>query len=210
MMTLPDRVEATPSKRLRVNPLDLAGIISYLRTELEAIDEAIRSLERRAVSYPKRRSRPPKWFAKEGSDIERNGTTEGATMKTLLVLEHEAPVMKLLLHVLRHYTVLKATTAEQALRLFFYHARQIDLLVADATLPTSSGLYVALLLRAEIPNLPVILTSGYPLSNRDFADLERLGSTSVVILPKPFQPQVLSEAVRQLVGAPRSSAASTA
>src|SRR5712692_3671953 len=99
-------------------------------------------------------------------------------MKTLLVLEDEALVTKLLLHVLRHYTVLEAATAERALRLFTDQGRQIDLLIADVTLPTSSGIYVALLLRAEIPDLPVILTSGCPLSHGDFPDLERLGSNS--------------------------------
>ena len=128
-------------------------------------------------------------------------------MKTLLVLEDEALVAKLLLLILRGYTVLEAATAERALRLFADHARQIDLLVADATLPTSSGIQVALLLRAEMPDLPVILTSGYPLSHGDSPDLERLGSNSVVILRKPFQPEVLSNAVRQLIGAPQSSAA---
>ena len=60
-------------------------------------------------------------------------------MKTLLVLEDEALVAKLLLLILRGYTVLEAATAERALRLFADHARQIDLLVADVTLPTSSG-----------------------------------------------------------------------
>jgi len=128
-------------------------------------------------------------------------------MKTLLVLEDEALVMRLFLHVLRDYTLLEATTAEQALRLVADHACQIDLLVADVALPTKSGIYVALLLRAQIPSLPVILTSGYPLSRGDSAYLESLDSNSVVMLQKPFQPEVLLNAVRQLIGAPWSSAA---
>ena len=118
--------------------------------------------------------------------------------------------MKFLVHVLSPYTVLEATTSNQALRLFADHARQIDVLVADVTLPTSSGIQVARLFRLEIPDLPVILTSGYPLSKRDSPGLERLGSTSVVILPKPFQPQVLLNAVRQLIGAPESGTARSA
>ncbi|HXB74779.1 MAG TPA: hypothetical protein VNY05_41480 [Candidatus Acidoferrales bacterium] len=60
-------------------------------------------------------------------------------MKTVLVLEDEALVMKLLLHILKHYTVLKATTAAQALQFFIDRACQIDVLVADITLPTSWG-----------------------------------------------------------------------
>ena len=96
-------------------------------------------------------------------------------MKTLLLLDDEPAVIKLLRHVLK-YELIEATTAEQALRLFIGRDRQIDLLVADVSLPTSSGIQVALLLRLALPNLPVILASGYPVSawsDRDFADMER-------------------------------------
>ena len=65
------------------------------------------------------------------SKAEELQENRGGTMKTLLVLDGEALVMNLLVHVLRHYSVLQATTAEQALRLFSDHACQIDLLVAD-------------------------------------------------------------------------------
>jgi hypothetical protein len=46
------------------------------------------------------------------------------------------------------------------------------------------------------------LISGYPVSawsDRDSADLVRLGSRSVTILSKPFQAQELSNAVRELL-----------
>jgi two-component system cell cycle sensor histidine kinase/response regulator CckA len=127
-------------------------------------------------------------------------------MKTVLVVEDEILVMNLLLHLLRHYTVLAATTAEQALRVFNEHAHQIDLLVAEVALLTGSGILVARFLRSERPGLPVILTSGCPLSRWDFLDLEKLGSDSVLTLPKPFKGEELLSAVRQLIG-PRSSAA---
>ena len=134
-------------------------------------------------------------------------------MKTVLVLEDERSLMKLLRHVLKQFSLIEATTAEQALRLFIEHGRQVDLLVADLTLPTSSGIQVALLLRAEIPDLPVILTSGYPVSywtGRDYTDLQRLGSTSVALLSRPFQAQVLSDAVRKLIEAQQNERARTA
>jgi len=128
-------------------------------------------------------------------------------MKTLLVLEDEPPVPKPPWHVLKQYNVLEAATAEQALRLFFERDRQIDLLVADVTLLTSSGIHVALLLRFEIPNLPVVLTSGYPVNDwspRDSADLERLDSRSVAILQKPFLAQELLNTVARLTGEPQT------
>jgi DNA-binding response OmpR family regulator len=128
--------------------------------------------------------------------------------RTLLVLEDESLVMNLLRNMLKEqYTVIEATSAEQAFQEFNYQGHLIDLLVADLSLPTSSGIQVALRLRSQIPGLPVILTSGYPVgswSYRDSADLETLGSTSVTILQKPFQVHKLLNAVRELLGAPRS------
>ena len=128
-----------------------------------------------------------------------------AAIKTVLVLEDNPALMMLLRLMLEPHSLLEASTAEQALRLFTDHRRSIDILVADVTLPKSSGIRVALNLRSEVPNLPVILTSGYPVGawNRDSADLEGLGSRSVAILEKPFQAQELSKAVWELL-APRA------
>jgi CheY-like chemotaxis protein len=134
-------------------------------------------------------------------------------MKTLLVVEDEPALMELLRHMLRQYSLIEAYTAEQALRLFTDHGRRVDLLLADVTLPKGSGIQVALLLRSEIPDLPVILTSGYPVgawADRDSADLKRLGSKSVAILQKPFQTQVLPNTVRELIGIEPFEAARTA
>lgn len=122
-------------------------------------------------------------------------------MKTLLVLEDESSLMTLMRHMLKQYYLIEAISAEQALHLFGAHGRQVDLLIADVTLPKSSGIQVALLLRSKVPDLPVILTSGYPVkswSDRDSADLERLGSNGVTIISKPFHATVLSNAVREL------------
>jgi len=132
---------------------------------------------------------------------------------TLLVLEDDPDVMEFLRHMLEQYSLIEASTAEQALRLFTDSGCNIDLLVADVTLPRSSGIQVALLLRTRIPTLPVILTSGYPVSvwsDRDSADLERLGSNSVAIRQKPFQSKALSDAVRELIGTAPSEATGTA
>ena len=135
-------------------------------------------------------------------------------MKTLLVLDDESVLLKLLGAVLKkHYNIIEAATAEQALRLFNEHDRRVDLLLADVTLPTSSGIQVALLLRSEIPGLPVILTSGYPVgdwTDRDSAVLERLGSSSMAIIQKPFQSQILLKTIRALLGEPQTELARTA
>jgi CheY-like chemotaxis protein len=135
-------------------------------------------------------------------------------MKQALLLEDEPVLLELLGSVLKKkYSVIEATSAEQALRLFTASDRHLDLLVADLTLPTSSGIQLALLLRTEIPELPVILTSGYPVaswSSRDYADLQRLGSRSVTILHKPFQTKELSNVVLELLALPAAVTARTA
>jgi len=60
---------------------------------------------------------------------------------------------------------------------------------------------VALQLRSELPDLPVILTSGYPPNDwsvRDARHLRQLGVDSVSILLKPFGTRILLNAVRDL------------
>jgi len=130
--------------------------------------------------------------------------------KTILVLEDEPTVMKFMRHILKQYRVIEATTAQEALLLFIDYDHQVDLLLTDVTLPNLSGIQVALLLRNTLPELPVILTSGYPVDSwciRDSADLNRLGPLSVTIMQKPFQPDELSNAVRDLIGASASEPA---
>ena len=134
-------------------------------------------------------------------------------MKTLLVLEDEPSLMKLLRHTLRDYRLIEATSAEEALLLFIDHEYQVDLLVADLTLPTKSGAQVAFHMRSKIPELPVILTSGYPVSNwseRDSSDLRRLAEMPVAVLQKPFAGYKLLALICELTGWPPAKKASAA
>ena len=133
-------------------------------------------------------------------------------MKTILVLEDEPSLVKLWRHALtlNGYAIWEAANAEDAIRRFLVDAnRQIDLLLAGVTLPVSSGILVALLLRAEVPGLRVILTSGSPRTEwetQDTADLDRLGSDSVIVLQKPFKNQTLLNSVRELTEVPSAAA----
>ena len=133
-------------------------------------------------------------------------------MKTILILEDELPLLNLVRRMLAPYSVLEAGAAEQAIRQFRTH-RQIDLLLADVSLPDMSGIRVALLLRAENPDLAVILASGYPRSSwnkQELADLDRLGSDSVSVIEKPFSSTILLDRVSQLIGAPSAYTAHSA
>lgn len=134
-------------------------------------------------------------------------------MKTILVLEDEPLVMKLLRHMLRGFNVIAVTTGEEAVQAFDNLDRPVDLLITDVRLPRLSGIQVALHFRSLVPAFPAILMSGYLVDgwrDVDTFDLERLGSELVVLLQKPFAPHALLDAVYDLIGKPQAEIARTA
>ena len=114
---------------------------------------------------------------------------------------------------LHGYRTLEAGDAEEALQQFHNNDCRIDLLIADVSLPIGSGLQVAVALREELPELGVILATGYPSHMwraRDYALLGRLGPDSVSILQKPFAAQTLLAAIDNLIGGGQTETARTA
>jgi CheY-like chemotaxis protein len=128
-------------------------------------------------------------------------------VKTVLVLEDDVSILALVRLVVEQngYAVLGATSAQEAFERFEENDGQVDLLIADVTLPVSSGIRVALELRSLLPNLRIILTSGFPESmwnGQDAAELDELPSDSVITLQKPFVPAALLGSVHRLIGLP--------
>jgi CheY-like chemotaxis protein len=124
---------------------------------------------------------------------------------TILILEDESYIMDLTRRVLTPlgHTILEAATADEAFRRFEDSDGGIDLLIADVTLPISSGIRVALELRSLLPFLRIILTSGYPpdmWNAQDAAELSELPSDSVATLQKPWVPELLRQTVARFVG----------
>jgi two-component system cell cycle sensor histidine kinase/response regulator CckA len=128
-------------------------------------------------------------------------------MKTVLVLEDDRRVLDFLCLVLtsKGYAALDAGTAEEALwhaENCGTHGTHIDLFIADVVLTVSTGIRVGVQMKRSIPELKVILTSGYPWSDQNQADLGELAPDSVTILRKPFSPAILLEQVHKLIGPP--------
>jgi CheY-like chemotaxis protein len=127
-------------------------------------------------------------------------------VKKILVLEDEPGIMALIRLVLsKEYIVLESTTAAEAFQRFQESDNQIHLVIADVTLPVSSGIDVALELRSMNPFLRIILTSGYPRDmwpDQESAELNELPSDSVATLQKPFTPATLRQQVEALIGPP--------
>jgi CheY-like chemotaxis protein len=125
-------------------------------------------------------------------------------MKTILVLEDEPCVRGLLGHVLPNngYPVIEAACAKQAAEKCAEVNGNISLLIAEVMLPCS-GIPVSIQLRASVPSLKIVLTSGVPQnmwSNHDAALLKELPLDSIKVLPKPFTPSDVLSIVSDLIG----------
>jgi DNA-binding response OmpR family regulator len=117
--------------------------------------------------------------------------------ETLLIVEDEDSVRNLVASALRNdgYTLLLATSAEEALRLDEQHTGPIDLLLTDAIMPGKSGIELAAAMAARRPALPVIIMSGYTEETLTGAPLDK----PISLLQKPFTPRELRRRIRDVL-----------
>ena len=118
-------------------------------------------------------------------------------MATLLVVDDEAPILKVITYMLRsEHSVITAESGIEALAIFESYPDQIDLIVTDVTMPGMSGLELVARLEAlHSRRFPVLFITGaseYPID------------ACRTVLPKPFSPIILKDTVRQLLQACRS------
>jgi DNA-binding NtrC family response regulator len=127
-----------------------------------------------------------------------------AGVKTILVLEDEPCVMKVLRLVLLRagYTLIEASSAEQALQQSRKSIGNISLIIAEVT-PPCSGLHVSLQMKKWMPALGIILTSCYPIDMWDEQQRAELfnAPSDVRVLGKPFHPAQLCRMVYEMIGA---------
>jgi cobalt-zinc-cadmium efflux system membrane fusion protein len=111
---------------------------------------------------------------------------------TILIVDDDEVLGQILARVLSQqgYRVERATAAAQALRLARDHPPQLGLL--DLCLPDQDGTELARNLRGQVPDLPLILMTAYPLSLQD--QPERTEGFARV-LTKPLNLQELRHAV---------------
>ncbi len=115
--------------------------------------------------------------------------------ETILVVDDQAATLKVARILLESfgYSVLAATSGQEALILFRQHQERIRLLLTDVVMPDITGPDLLERLRRIKPELRVIYMSGYP-------DAERLSQASA-FLAKPFNPAGLSKVVREALDA---------
>jgi nitrogen-specific signal transduction histidine kinase/ActR/RegA family two-component response regulator len=119
-------------------------------------------------------------------------------VETILLVEDETRVRKLILDVLRSrgYQVLEATRGEEAIRLAKQHGPEIDMALVDVVMPEMSGPDLVRQIVPLCPKLRVLYMSGYT----DEAILHHgIAESSVAFLQKPFLPDVLARRVREVL-----------
>jgi len=130
---------------------------------------------------------------KEIPAIEVRGGTE-----TVLMAEDHEGLREAVREILGAlgYRVLFAANGKEALRLFLQHQESIDLLLLDVVMPLMSGPDALAQMRAIRPEIPVIFTTGY---SSESALLESMVKDSVVILQKPYAPNLLGRKIRDVL-----------
>jgi CheY-like chemotaxis protein len=115
--------------------------------------------------------------------------------RTALVVDDVEDMLDLLEIALEgvDFSVLRATSAEDALELFRAHGEEIDLLMTDVRVGTESGLELARQLLAEKPSLQVLAISGFALDGRLVS-----GKSRIEFLPKPFSTSDLRKKLQML------------
>ena len=141
-------------------------------------------------------------LAAEAAEQEPAAALRGS--ETILVLEDEARVRKLVCEVLagRGYHVLEAVRGEEAIRMAKEHKGRIHLLLADVVMPEMSGPQALEQIRTRHPNMKVLFMSGYT----DEAMVHHgILDSGVPFLQKPFLPETLARKVREVLGSQASA-----
>jgi PAS domain S-box-containing protein len=142
-----------------------------------------------------------------GSGEEPAPARSGATGGLVLVVEDDPVVRRMTARALTEagYATLEAEDGREALDLVGRQAGRLDLVVTDLGMPRMDGFQLARWLRAEHPDIPVLLISGH-LHQEPAAG----GKGHWPLLRKPFPPEELVRQVTELLaGRTARGAAST-
>jgi PAS domain S-box-containing protein len=120
--------------------------------------------------------------------------------ETILLVEDEDAVRSFVERVLGKlgYTVTAARSGDEAFALAADRAGPIDLLITDVMLPGMNGREISERLTARQPTLRTLFISGY---TEDSVIHQGVLDPGVAFLSKPFTPDALGHAVREVLGA---------
>ena len=119
---------------------------------------------------------------------------------TCLIVDDEPRILVYLRAVLQSagFDTLEASNGSEALDVLRSERLKVEVIVSDVSMPIMSGLALAASVRAEFPEIPVILVSGYAA----------VPVEGIPLLQKPFLPAALLGMVRDAIESSRAAAAS--
>jgi CheY-like chemotaxis protein len=118
-------------------------------------------------------------------------------IETVLVVEDEIFVRMVISDYLRScgYKVVEAANADEALVVLQHIEITVDVVFSDIEMPGSMGGFeLAKWLRTHRPEVEVILTGNVPRAAEAASELCESGP-----LPKPYEPQIAADRIRQLI-----------
>jgi PAS domain S-box-containing protein len=120
------------------------------------------------------------------------GTLDGT--ETILVVEDEEDLRRMFASLLENhgYRVLQAFDGQDGIATFVSQTRNIDLVLLDLSMPRMSGWEVMGAMRAVIPEVRIILCSGYPVDEGDLNGAQAAVS-------KPFEAAKLLTTIRRVL-----------
>jgi two-component system cell cycle sensor histidine kinase/response regulator CckA len=133
--------------------------------------------------------------------FKHHATEDGASsagpdgVETILIVDDEPMVLQLCCSILTRegYVVLRAGSAKEALDICRGSDRKLHLLLSDIVMPKLRGTELAALVSKMRPEIRVLLMSGF--DGGEIPEYESL-SLSSQLIPKPFTPSELVQAVR--------------
>jgi CheY-like chemotaxis protein len=117
---------------------------------------------------------------------------------TCLIVDDEPRILVYLRAVLQNagFDTLEASNGSEALAVLRSERLKVEVVVSDVSMPVMSGLALAASVRAEFPEIPVILVSGYAA----------VPVEGIPLLQKPFLPAALLGMVRDAIESSRAAA----
>jgi|GEM_PF-4578349 len=121
---------------------------------------------------------------------------------TILVVDDDSVVRDVVVRALRMegYEVIEAQDGKEALEMALQHGNQIDLLLTDSVMPIFGGRELARRIRSHLPNVKMLLMSGY---SEEFLPARELRGEPIPFIGKPFPITGLLRKVREVLIAPK-------
>ena len=128
------------------------------------------------------------------SGIRSSDSGAFRTKPRVLVVDDDHSTARQLALALEVEGVEAQTVADGDQALAALESAPTDLVLIELMLPRQSGLELAREIRARFPDVRIVLTGAYHLSERQ---LTRAGCNAIAFIPKPSEPSVVASFVRQ-------------